>query len=214
MMSNLALYPDKSVFDNIAYPLRERKMPKDEIRKRVTEVAKKLYIDHLLERKPAKLSGGERQRVALGRSLVRQPRAYLMDEPLANLDALLRLEMRVELKRIQQELKETLVYVTHDQVEAMSMADRIAVLNRGVLQQVDVPDMIYSYPANRFVAITVGSPPTNFLSVAVRDADGCLELAHLACAPAVGFRGRGAAGLAGPGETSRPGWACGRRMFT
>jgi multiple sugar transport system ATP-binding protein len=178
MFQNLALYPDKTVFDNIAYPLRERKMPKDEIRQRVTEVAKKLYIDHLLERKPAKLSGGERQRVALGRSLVRQPRAYLMDEPLANLDALLRLEMRVELKRIQQELQETLVYVTHDQVEAMSMADRIGVLNRGVLQQVDVPDMIYNYPANRFVAITVGSPPTNFLSMGVRDSEGRLELVH------------------------------------
>ena len=178
MFQNLALYPDKTVFDNIAYPLRERKMPKDEIRQRVTEVAKKLYIDHLLERKPAKLSGGERQRVALGRSLVRQPRAYLMDEPLANLDALLRLEMRVELKRIQQELQETLVYVTHDQVEAMSMADRIGVLNRGVLQQVDVPDMIYNYPANRFVAITVGSPPTNFLSTGVRDSEGRLELVH------------------------------------
>jgi multiple sugar transport system ATP-binding protein len=178
MFQNLALYPDKSVFDNISYPLRERKMPKDEIRQRVSEVAKKLYIDHLLERKPAKLSGGERQRVALGRSLVRQPRAYLMDEPLANLDALLRLEMRVELKRIQQELQETLVYVTHDQVEAMSMADRIGVLNLGVLQQVDVPDVIYNYPANRFVAITVGSPPTNFMSVRVQDAMGRLELVH------------------------------------
>jgi multiple sugar transport system ATP-binding protein len=178
MFQNLALYPDKTVYNNIAYPLRERKMPKDEIRQRVTEVAKKLYIDHLLDRKPAKLSGGERQRVALGRSLVRQPRAYLMDEPLANLDALLRLEMRVELKRIQQELKETLVYVTHDQVEAMSMADRIGVLHRGVLQQVDVPDQVYNYPANRFVAMTVGSPPTNFLDVRVQDAMGRLELAH------------------------------------
>jgi multiple sugar transport system ATP-binding protein len=178
MFQNLALYPDKSVFDNIAYPLRERKVPKDEIRRRVTEVAKKLYIDHLLDRKPAKLSGGERQRVALGRSLVRQPRAYLMDEPLANLDALLRLEMRVELKRIQQELKETLVYVTHDQVEAMSMADRIGVLNRGVLQQVDVPDVVYDYPANRFVATTVGSPPTNFIPVRVMDVTGKLELRH------------------------------------
>jgi multiple sugar transport system ATP-binding protein len=178
MFQNLALYPDKTVFANIAYPLRERKVPKDEIRQRVTQVAKKLYIDHLLERKPAKLSGGERQRVALGRSLVRQPRAYLMDEPLANLDALLRLEMRVELKRIQQELQETLVYVTHDQVEAMSMADRIGVLNRGVLQQVDVPDVVYNYPANRFVATTVGSPPTNFLSAAVQDAEGRLELVH------------------------------------
>jgi multiple sugar transport system ATP-binding protein len=178
MFQNLALYPDKTCFDNIAYPLRERKVPKDEIRTRVTEVAKKLYIDHLLERKPAKLSGGERQRVALARALVRRPRATLMDEPLANLDALLRLEMRVELKRIQQELKQTQVYVTHDQVEAMSMADRIAVLHRGVLQQLDVPDMIYNLPANKFVATVIGSPPTNFISASVQSVDGDVLIQH------------------------------------
>ena len=164
MFQNLALYPDKTVFDNIAYPLRERKLPKAEIQTRVTAVAKSLYIDHLLQRKPAKLSGGERQRVALGRAMVRQPRATLMDEPLANLDALLRLEMRVELKHRQKEEGSTLVYVTHDQVEAMSMADRIAVLNRGRLQQCDIPDAIYSLPANRFVATVIGSPPTNFIT--------------------------------------------------
>jgi len=178
MFQNLALYPDKTVFDNIAYPLRERKMPQEQIQARVTSVAKKLYIDHLLQRKPAKLSGGERQRVALGRSLVREPRAYLMDEPLANLDALLRLEMRVELKRLQQELKQTLVYVTHDQVEAMSMADRIAVLNHGVLQQCDVPDVIYSLPTNRFVATVIGSPPTNFIPADVSRVPGELLVAH------------------------------------
>jgi multiple sugar transport system ATP-binding protein len=180
MFQNLALYPDKTVFDNMAYPLRERKMPRDQIETRVLAVAKKLYIDHLLQRKPAKLSGGERQRVALGRSLVREPRAYLMDEPLANLDALLRLEMRLELKRLQQELKQTLIYVTHDQVEAMSMSDRIAVLNKGVLQQCDTPDNIYHRPANRFVATVVGSPPTNFISAEVSCRDDEILVAHAA----------------------------------
>ena len=120
VFQNLALYPDKTVFDNMAYPLRERKLPKDEIDRQVRATAKALYIEHLLARKPAKLSGGERQRVAIGRAMVRKPKAYLLDEPLANLDALLRLEMRVELKRLQGELGQTLVYVTHDQVEAMS----------------------------------------------------------------------------------------------
>jgi multiple sugar transport system ATP-binding protein len=178
MFQNLALYPDKTVFDNMAYPLRERKMPKDEIDKTVRSVARILYIDHLLERKPAKLSGGERQRVALGRTMVRKPRATLMDEPLANLDALLRLEMRVELKRLQQESNQTLVYVTHDQVEAMSMADRVAVLNRGVVQQVDTPDRTYTFPANRFVATVVGSPPTNFLEAQVNRSGGSIRIEH------------------------------------
>ena len=178
VFQNLALYPDKTVFNNIAYPLRERKVPKQDIQQQVSTVAKKLYIDHLLQRKPAKLSGGERQRVALGRAIVRQPRAYLLDEPLANLDALLRLEMRVELKRLQAELGQTLVYVTHDQVEAMSMADRIAVLNHGVLQQCDSPDVIYNLPANAFVATVIGSPPTNFIPAQVRQQNGNLSLVH------------------------------------
>jgi multiple sugar transport system ATP-binding protein len=178
VFQNLALYPDKTVFNNIAYPLRERKLPKQEIEQQVTTVAKKLYIDHLLQRKPGKLSGGERQRVALGRAIVRQPRAYLMDEPLANLDALLRLEMRVELKRLQGELGQTLVYVTHDQVEAMSMADRIAVLDRGELQQCDTPEAVYNLPANRFVATVVGSPPTNFIPATVEAQNGDLHLVH------------------------------------
>jgi len=175
VFQNLALYPDKTVFNNIAYPLREQRVPKAEIEERVTAVAKTLRIDRLLARKPAKLSGGERQRVALGRAIVRHPKAYLMDEPLANLDALLRLEMRVELKRLQAELGQTLVYVTHDQVEAMSMADRIAVLNLGVLQQCAEPDVIYNLPANRFVSTVVGSPPTNFIAAEVSaDADELL----------------------------------------
>jgi multiple sugar transport system ATP-binding protein len=188
MFQNLALYPDKTVFDNIAYPLRERKLPKTEIETKVTAVAKSLYIDHLLQRKPAKLSGGERQRVALGRAMVRQPRATLMDEPLANLDALLRLEMRVELKHRQKQDGSTLVYVTHDQVEAMSMADRIAVLNHGRLQQCDVPDVIYSLPANRFVATVIGSPPTNFIAADVSLSNSDLLVSH----PAFTLRAAGA----------------------
>ena len=150
-------------------------------------MAKTLYIDQLLARKPAKLSGGERQRVALGRAIVRRPRAMLMDEPLANLDALLRLEMRVELKRMQQELGTTLVYVTHDQVEAMSMADRIAVLHHGRLQQCTTPDEIYNLPANRFVATVVGSPPTNFIPSELMQRNDDLLIVH----PAFAMRAAG-----------------------
>jgi len=189
VFQNLALYPDKTVFNNIAYPLRERRLPRDEIQSRVEAVAKTLRIEKLLDRKPAKLSGGERQRVALGRAIVRHPRAYLLDEPLANLDALLRLEMRVELKRLQAELGQTLVYVPHAQVEAMSMADRIAVLNHGVLQQCDEPDVVYNLPVNRFVATIVGSPPTNFIPAEVAAEADCLVIAH----PAFRLRADGAA---------------------
>lgn len=178
VFQNLALYPDKTVFNNIAYPLREQKVPRDEIKSRVEAIAKTLRIDQLLDRKPGKLSGGERQRVALGRAIVRHPRAYLMDEPLANLDALLRLEMRVELRRLQAELGQTLVYVTHDQVEAMSMADRIAVLNHGVLQQCDYPEDVYDLPANQFVATVVGSPPTNFIPAEVVANGDALSIVH------------------------------------
>ncbi len=137
-----------------------------------------LHIEHLLARKPARLSGGERQRVAIGRALVRRPRAYLMDEPLANLDARLRLEMRVELKHLQKDLGQTFLYVTNDQIEALSMADRMAVLNKGVLQQCDEPDVIYRLPANRFVATIVGSPPMNFLPCTLAVANGTLTVRH------------------------------------
>ena len=178
IFQNLALYPDKTVFDNIAFPLRERKVSRDQVKFQVSQVAKTLHIEQLLDRKPGKLSGGERQRVAIARAIVRTPRAYLMDEPLANLDALLRLEMRVELKRLQEYVHETLVYVTSDQVEAMSMADRIAVLFKGVLQQCDTPDNIYNLPANRLVATIVGTPPMNFLTCEVQKADGQLNLTH------------------------------------
>lgn len=178
IFQNLALYPNKTVYDNIAYPLRERRMPKDEIDRLVRGAAQTLHIERLLDRKPAKLSGGERQRVAIGRAIVRRPHAYLMDEPLANLDARLRLEMRIELKRLQKELGQTLVYVTHDQIEALSMADRVAVLNKGALQQCDPPDAIYRLPANRFVATVVGSPPMNFLACDASLAPDGLEIRH------------------------------------
>jgi multiple sugar transport system ATP-binding protein len=178
IFQNLALYPDKTVFDNIAFPLRQQKVAEEEIGRRVAEVARNLRIDWLLEKIPSQLSGGERQRVAIGRAIVRQPKAYLMDEPLSNLDALLRLEMRVTLKELQTNLKETFVYVTHDQVEALSMGDRIAVLNQGVLQQVDDPATIYSSPSNMFVATVLGNPPMNFLKCILRRSNGTPQLEH------------------------------------
>jgi ABC-type sugar transport system ATPase subunit len=189
MFQNLALYPDKTVFDNIAFPLRQQKVPQSEIKSRVEAVAKQLKIDWLLQKIPSKLSGGERQRVAIGRAIIRQPRAYLMDEPLSNLDALLRLEMRVSLKELQTTLKETFVYVTHDQVEALSMGDRIAVLKKGRVQQVADPETIYRFPANMYVATIVGNPPMNFIPCAVEAHEGRVTLRH----PAFSLRG-GAAG--------------------
>ncbi len=178
VFQNLALYPDKTVYNNLAFPLKQRKVAKDEIKNRVTQTAKVLHIEHLLKRKPGKLSGGERQRVALGRAIVRDPKAYLFDEPISALDALLRLEMRTELKRLQRELGRTLVYVTHDQVEAMSMADRILVLREGVVQQIDTPERVYHSPANRFVATVIGSPPMNFVPATIHLENGTLKAAH------------------------------------
>jgi multiple sugar transport system ATP-binding protein len=162
-----ALYPRKTAFENIAFPLVARRTPPTEIERMVREVARKLRIEHLLGRRPAQLSGGEQQRVALGRAMVRRPRAFLMDEPLTNLDFKLRVEMRSELKRIHTELDTTLLYVTNDQVEAMSLADRIAVLHQGVLQQVDTPERIYERPVNRFVAAFIGNPRMNFVECAL-----------------------------------------------
>ncbi len=178
VFQNLALYPDKTVYNNLAFPLKQRKLPKDEIDRRVQAVAETLRIPHLLKRKPGKLSGGERQRVALGRAIIRDPKAYLLDEPISALDALLRLEMRTELKRMQRELGRTLVYVTHDQVEAMTMADRILILREGVVQQIDSPVNIYHRPANRFVATVVGSPPMNFIPATLSWLDGALTARH------------------------------------
>jgi multiple sugar transport system ATP-binding protein len=178
VFQNLALYPDKTVFGNLAFPLKNQKLSKAEIQERVQRASSVLKIGALLDRKPAKLSGGERQRVAIGRAIVRDPRAYLFDEPLSALDALLRLEMRSELKYLQRDLNRTLVYVTHDQVEAMSMADRMAVLRDGAVQQVATPEDIYHRPVNRFVATTIGSPPMNFLPATVRRRDGGVAVEH------------------------------------
>jgi multiple sugar transport system ATP-binding protein len=172
VFQSYALYPHMSVFDNIAFPLKMRKVSKQEIQERVRKVAELLRIAHLLDRKPRQLSGGEAQRVALGRAIVRNPRVFLMDEPLSNLDAKLRLYMRAELKRLQRELGVTTVYVTHDQAEAMTMADRIAIMNLGVLQQVDTPDGVYTKPANTFVAGFIGSPPMNMVDCTLKREDG------------------------------------------
>ena len=164
-----ALYPRKTAYENMAFPLEARKMPKAEMDARIREIAELLQITELLNRRPAAMSGGQQQRVALGRAMVRQPRMFLMDEPLTNLDFKLRVEMRAELKRLQRELDTTFFYVTNDQVEAMSMADRIAVLNEGVLQQIDTPEEIYNHPANLFVAQFVGSPRINTLKCSLED---------------------------------------------
>lgn len=172
VFQSYALYPHMTVYDNIAFPLKLKKVPKDEIDKKVKEVAKLLRIDNLLHRKPAQLSGGQQQRVALGRALVKEPDVLLLDEPLSNLDAKLRVLMRAELKRLQKELGITAIYVTHDQVEALSMADRIAVMNAGKLQQYAKPDELYNKPANLFVAGFIGSPPMNFVEGIVREDKG------------------------------------------
>jgi len=167
MFQNLALYPDKNAFENIATPLRIQRVGEGEIKKRVQDVADILHINHLLDRLPKTYSGGERQRVALGRTIVRRPRVYLFDEPLSNLDAVLRIEMRSELKRLQRDLGQTMIYVSHDQVEAMSMSDRLAVLNEGKIQQIDLPARVFSGPDNMFVAGFFGRPPMSFLHMAV-----------------------------------------------
>ena len=169
VFQSYALYPHMTIAENIAYPLRVRKLAKDERTKRVNQVARMLEIEPLLNRKPRQLSGGERQRVALARAIVREPRAYLMDEPLSNLDARLRVQMRGELKRLQHQLGTTTIYVTHDQAEAMTLATRVAVMSRGRLQQFDTPLNIYNRPANRFVAEFVGSPSMNFVEGKIHD---------------------------------------------
>jgi multiple sugar transport system ATP-binding protein len=178
IFQNLALYPDKTVFDNIASPLRRLRLQEEEIKSKVVDVSKQLKIDWLLTKTPAQLSGGERQRVAIGRAIVRQPRAYLMDEPLSNLDALLRIEMRLSLKELQTNLKETFVYATHDQAEALSMADRIAILDRGVLQQLGRPEEVYKYPENQLVATVLGNPSMNFLECQFKEKEDKIYLVH------------------------------------
>jgi len=169
-----ALYPQMSVFDNIAFSLKLRKVERAEIRRRVTAMAAILDIEELLERKPRALSGGQRQRVAMGRALVRDPKVFLMDEPLSNLDAKLRVQMRHEVSRIQRELGTTTIYVTHDQVEAMTMGQRVAVMLDGAIQQVDTPQALYDTPANMFVAAFIGSPEMNLIRTRLERADGGL----------------------------------------
>ena len=163
VFQNYALYPHMSVYDNMAFGLKLRKFPKAEIKKRVQDAAAILGIEELLERKPKALSGGQRQRVAVGRAIVRQPKVFLFDEPLSNLDAKMRVQMRTEITKLHQRLQATMVYVTHDQVEAMTMGDRIVVMNKGVVQQNDTPLTLYNAPVNLFVAGFLGSPPMNIL---------------------------------------------------
>jgi multiple sugar transport system ATP-binding protein len=174
VFQNYALYPHMSVFDNMAFGLKMRKFDRAEIGKRVREAADILGIGDLLKRKPRQLSGGQRQRVALGRAIVRHPRVFLFDEPLSNLDAKLRVQMRVELKKLHQRLGTTAVYVTHDQVEAMTLGDRVVVMKDGVVQQVGEPLELYNAPANKFVAGFIGSPAMNFATVTMTDGGGRL----------------------------------------
>jgi multiple sugar transport system ATP-binding protein len=174
VFQNYALYPHLSVYDNMAYGLKVQKLGKAEIKQRVNEIAKVIGLEDLLDRKPKALSGGQRQRVAMGRAIVRRPKVFLMDEPLSNLDAKLRVQMRSEVARIQHELKATTVYVTHDQVEAMTMGDRVALMRRGLLQQVDTPMRLYNAPANLFVASFIGSPAMNLFEAQLDRRNGHL----------------------------------------
>ena len=176
VFQNYALYPHMSVYDNMAFSLKLRKLPKDEIEQKVKDAAKTLEISELLERKPKALSGGQRQRVAMGRAIVRNPQAFLMDEPLSNLDAKLRVQMRAELGQLHTQLQTTTLYVTHDQVEAMTMGDRVAVIRKGELQQIDTPREIYSNPKNIFVAGFIGSPSMNFVYAKIKSKDDVIQL--------------------------------------
>src|SRR5918911_1363794 len=177
VFQNYALYPHLSVAENIAFGLRLRKTPKKTVDERVQWAGRLLGLSQYLDRRPKELSGGQRQRVAMGRAIVREPRAFLMDEPLSNLDAKLRVQMRAEIARIQRELGATTIYVTHDQVEAMTMGDRVAVLRKGRLQQVDTPQRLYASPANLFVASFIGSPSMNLIQAKVERRNGSLAVA-------------------------------------
>jgi len=174
VFQNYALYPHMSVYENMAFGLKLRKLPKEEINKRVMRAADILGLEEFLRRKPRALSGGQRQRVAMGRAIVREPQAFLMDEPLSNLDAKLRVQMRSEIAKIQHDLKVTTIYVTHDQTEAMTMGDRVAVIKKGKLQQVDAPQTLYDHPNNLFVAGFIGSPAMNMVTANVSRSDGSM----------------------------------------
>lgn len=167
VFQNYALYPHMKVFDNMAYGLKIKKFPKEEIQERVHNAAKILELSHLLDRRPRELSGGQRQRVAMGRAIVREPKVFLFDEPLSNLDAKLRVQMRLEIQRLHQRLRTTSLYVTHDQVEAMTLAQRMVVMNKGVAEQIGTPDEVFNTPASTFVASFIGSPPMNLFPVQI-----------------------------------------------
>jgi multiple sugar transport system ATP-binding protein len=198
VFQNYALYPHLSVYDNMAYGLKIQKIGKAEIKQRVREIANVIGLEELLDRKPKSLSGGQRQRVAMGRAIVRRPKVFLMDEPLSNLDAKLRVQMRSEVARIQHELKATTVYVTHDQVEAMTMGDRVALMRRGLLQQVDTPMRLYNAPANLFVASFIGSPAMNLFEAELERRNG-----HLVAQVGDQFLRLEPESLADPGELER-----------
>src|SRR5258707_14215840 len=172
VFQNYALYPHMTVYQNMSFGLRLKKYPKAEIDKRVQEAARILDIQDLLERKPRQLSGGQRQRVAMGRAIVRNPKVFLFDEPLSNLDAKLRVQMRIEIKKVHQKVRTTTVYVTHDQVEAMTLADRVVVMNHGRIEQIGTPNDLYHHPATRFVAGFIGSPAMNFIPCRLEDVGG------------------------------------------
>jgi len=172
VFQSYALYPHMTVFDNMAFGLKLRKTPKEEITRRVNAAAATLGLERLLQRKPRELSGGQRQRVALGRAIVRNPQVFLLDEPLSNLDAKLRVQTRSEISKLHKRLQTTFIYVTHDQVEAMTMADRIAVMHKGIIQQLDTPQTLYNMPANLFVAGFIGSPSMNFFNAKIKVNDG------------------------------------------
>jgi len=228
VFQSYALYPHLSVADNIGFALKIKKVPKAEIRRRVLETARMLDLEPYLKRKPRALSGGQRQRVAMGRAIIRQPQAFLMDEPLSNLDAKLRVQMRAEIKKLQSELGVTTVYVTHDQVEAMTMGDRVAVLRKGILQQVAPPEELYHQPRNMFVAGFIGSPAMNMLEATVSRENGATSIAagemlielsekKLTAHPALlayegrtvilGIRPEGLSDSALPGGEGRPGFS-------
>ncbi|HKT44819.1 MAG TPA: sn-glycerol-3-phosphate ABC transporter ATP-binding protein UgpC [Gaiellaceae bacterium] len=193
VFQSYALYPHMSVRENLGYGLRVRKTPKKEAAKRVTEVAKLLGLEEMLERKPGALSGGQRQRVAMGRAIVREPKAFLMDEPLSNLDAKLRVSMRASLASLHSRLRTTTIYVTHDQVEAMTLGQRVAVLRDGKVQQVDTPQALYTHPTNLFVAAFIGSPAMNL--VEADSSNGTLSFAGYSMPASVTYRGRAVVGI-------------------
>ena len=209
VFQNYALYPHMTCYDNMAFGLKLRKVPRKEIDRRVRETARTLGLEDQLKKKPRALSGGQRQRVAMGRAIVREPQAFLMDEPLSNLDAKLRVQMRTEISRIQRDLGTTMIYVTHDQTEAMTMGDRVAVMNRGVLQQVDAPQDMYDRPANLFVAGFIGSPAMNMVDAVLRrdDGGGAVEFAGISLrVPEQTFQERPALAALGrqPGGAGHP----------